>query len=89
MVATMTATNALLLLPAVEDGLLTSMEGTRTVPWEPDDPKGFTLHALGQRLRRKQPVAAWLRERGLELNVEQTNNRGVWFRLTSIETKED
>ena len=79
----------LLLLPAVEDGLLTSMEGTRTVPWEPDDPKGFTLHALGQRLRRKQPVVAWLRERGLELNVEQTNNRGVWFRLTSIETKED
>ena len=84
----MTEVNALLLLPATEEGKLTTMEGVSSVPWQPDDPNGFTVHDLGLRLRRKQPVVAWLRERGLELEVEQTNVLGTWFRLTNIETKE-
>ena len=81
--------NALLLLPANEDGHLTTIEGTDSVPWEPDDPSGFTVHELGQRFRRKMPVVDWLRERGLEIEVVQTNGIGTFFRLTSEPDRED
>lgn len=81
--------NALLLLPANEDGLLTTVDGVESVPWEVDEPNGFTVHELGQRMRRKMPIVAWLRERGLNIEVEAKNNLGVWFRLTSAPDRVD
>lgn len=78
-----TPTDALIVLPP-EPGFLTAMEGVRTIPWQPDG-AGFTLHDLGQRLRNKQPVVAWLQQFNLELNVIQTDDVGTWFRLTTIE----
>jgi hypothetical protein len=84
-----TEVNALLLLPPEGVGNLTSIEGTATVPWEPNDPAGFTLHELGQRFRRMQPVVAWLRERGLEIEVERKDDEGTWFRLTSLPDRVD
>lgn len=79
----MTRTDAVLLLPP-EPGRLTTMEGVKTVPWQPDG-VGFTVSDLNDRLRAKQPVVGWLRQFDLELDVIETNEAGTWFHLTSIE----
>lgn len=73
-----------------EPGRLVPMANLETIPWEPNG--GFTVEELGERLRNRQPFAAWLEEYGLELwgvDAPQGQEYGSWYVLVTAPFKKD